>query len=64
VYGFLFAYQDSQSYKDFRALWTEGQTSVLAKYEVAAVPESSTALMTLTGLGLLGAAVRRRTRVA
>ena len=60
VYGFLFAYQDDRAYRDFRVLWTEGQTSVLSKYEISAVPESSRAALLLTGMGLLAVARARQ----
>ncbi|MDO9004865.1 MAG: PEP-CTERM sorting domain-containing protein [Aquabacterium sp.] len=52
VYGFLFAYQDQKAYQDFGKLWTQGAVNVLSQYQVAAVPEPSSLL--LTGLGLVG----------
>lgn len=50
VYGFLFAYQDSSAYKDFSSLWNSGNTSILSKYEVSAVPESSSWAFAAIGL--------------
>jgi len=61
VYGFLFAYQDSAAYKDFRSLWVEGNTSVLPSYQISAVPEpSATALAAIGLIGCLAAARRKR----
>lgn len=50
VYGFLFSYQDSSAYKDFSSLWNSGNTSILSKYEVSAVPESSSWALAAMGL--------------
>ena len=62
VFGFLFAYQDQPSYIDFGALWGRGDTGVLPRYQVAAVPEPSPYAMFLLGLGAISLlAWRRRT---
>lgn len=53
VYGFLFAYQKQQSYIDFGQLWATGDTKILSKYSLPAVPEPATALTMALGLGLL-----------
>ena len=61
VYGFLFAYQDDQAYQDFGSLWVAGDTSVLPSYQIPAVPEPSTAILSVMGaLGALVAAKRKR----
>lgn len=59
VYGFLFAYQDDQAFKDFRALWA-GDTSVLSSYLVSSVPEPGSPITMLLGLGAIGLLARRK----
>lgn len=64
VYGFLFSYQDNVAYKDFRSLWLQGNTSVLASYQIPAVPEPSTGALAMVGLVLCFAAARRKRETA
>lgn len=64
VYGFLFAYQNQQSYIDFGKLWATGDTSILSKYSVSAVPEPSTALTAALGVGLLIRLTRKKQAAA
>ena len=62
VYGFLFSYQDSTAYKDFSSLWIYGNTSILSKYEVSAVPESSS--WALAAIGLMTCLIAARQKKA
>jgi hypothetical protein len=62
VYGQLDVYDAQQQFGDAYDLWVNGDTSKLAQYTVASVPEPSAAAMFAVGGLLCVAAARRKAR--